>query len=129
MRLIFALALWAAPAAAMTAEETRAAYLDIMITYSLADSLVADCTELVFHEEAEVLVPGEVISKLAAEGYDVASVDWEHVSPGPDEVLGRLLDWLSARGETDLAAVDPCRAARFDIAGGTQLGKLLDVVE
>lgn len=119
----------ATPGLAEQTPDVRAVFDEIVLAYSIADLVVAECADLTFAADAQVLVFPELHAKLAAEGYDITPLLGEGDPPDHDAVLTQLIDWLAQHDQSDLAAVDPCAAARADIADGTVLGQLLVAAE
>ena len=132
MRALAALLLAAAPAwagdapAAADLPEAPDYFVAAVFETTMAQSLSLACPALSFEIREASLYSGEVMGRLAQDGFDTASADGVAVS-GFDEKLQALVAPFMARHglDADTSPENACRAGFAELDAGSAVGRFL----
>jgi hypothetical protein len=125
-RLAVAVLLAAAPAAAQDLPPAPDYFVRAVFETTTAQSLALACPTLSFELRAASLHGGEVMARLAQDGFDTSSAQGIAVS-GFEEALEALRAPFVARHdlEADPSNENACRAGMAEIAAGTGIARFL----
>ncbi len=100
-------------------------FLDAIVATSTAQQLATSCPEISIDPVVISNATGDVLSRLEADGFDVAADDLGMLDASSD-IETRQNAFLAKHALADGASTDAvCAAARGEIADGTQIGSFL----